>query len=644
MLLLKLMRKIARVLRGSARKPQIIMAVTLGVIGGFALGFNLTFVLVLLLLLLLNANFVLFMTSLAVGKTCALLLAPVTFQLGAALLEIGPIRALVRTLVNAPVTALLGLEKYVLLGGLPVGVVLGVALGVGAARAITTFRRKLLSLEEGSEKWNKFNRNILIRFLKRVLFGKRKGDYAKLAEDGEHAKIVRQKGVVVLVVAVALIALVAKFALPAALKKGVERGLGWANGAEVNLADVDISLLRGRLYLKGFQMADPDNLDRNLIEFKKMGASVSIAEMLRKRVVVNEAVIARVRLDTKRETPARRIGAREDEQEEEKVKEPAVVEGTPLADYMKEGERIVARLRQIKRALDRLERVRKSKREAAEKKAKEKAERVPYGNMVAAFLLEERPRVVIKRVAVEEIGPVGNLTCELRDLSNEPALHGEPVVLMIAQIGSERKGTVAFNVHREDAPNDVELNLPDIPLHALAGELSEENTVQFQQGTVSVSCTGTFSSKELYLPLEVNVTGLVAKPKEGNTVLGLKPEQAARAMAALKHLKTTILVHGSLTSPRVRLDTHGLLAELRDALVQAAKDEAASRLEEKADEVLKKLDVPLPVDKLKSRLRKLGGKAEKKEESEENEEKNQEEKDEEDKKKDRAGKLLDLLK
>jgi len=131
---IKLVRKLIGILRGGAAPFEVFLAVLLGVIAGFVVGFNLTFIALLVILLILNANVAVFLFFFLVGKLIAIPLTPLSFKLGKALLAVPGIEGLVRKIVNAPVAAFLGFERYALLGGLVIGIVLGLVGGFIVAR------------------------------------------------------------------------------------------------------------------------------------------------------------------------------------------------------------------------------------------------------------------------------------------------------------------------------------------------------------------------------------------------------------------------------------------------------------------------------------------------------------------------------
>ena len=126
-------RTFGAILRGKASTPQIAMAAFLGALLGFVPGFVLPgdlgggFLqapgLILLLLgavLVLNANLAVFGVCLATAKLLSLVLLPVSFAVGRAVLD-GPAAPVLEAAIRAPVLAWFGLEYYATTGGLVIG-------------------------------------------------------------------------------------------------------------------------------------------------------------------------------------------------------------------------------------------------------------------------------------------------------------------------------------------------------------------------------------------------------------------------------------------------------------------------------------------------------------------------------------------
>ena len=82
-----------------------------------------------LALLVLNANVFLAGLVAAAMKLVSIATAPIAFHLGVLLVD-GPLQPVFRTLVNAPVTAWLGFDSYLAVGGLALGLFVGIGLGL----------------------------------------------------------------------------------------------------------------------------------------------------------------------------------------------------------------------------------------------------------------------------------------------------------------------------------------------------------------------------------------------------------------------------------------------------------------------------------------------------------------------------------
>ena len=102
----KLLKKLAKLLRGGAGTWEIFTGCLLGMVIGMTPGFNMTVVIAVILLLVLNAHMALALTALAIGKILCLALAPGTFEIGYVLVHGIGLEGLFHTLSQTPVLAL----------------------------------------------------------------------------------------------------------------------------------------------------------------------------------------------------------------------------------------------------------------------------------------------------------------------------------------------------------------------------------------------------------------------------------------------------------------------------------------------------------------------------------------------------------
>ena len=135
-------RKFLRTLIGVATPAQVLLACVLGALLGFlpvTNGGTVMAVLLAVLLLVLNANLFLAGIVAAGTKILSIVTAPLAFGLGRILID-GPTRPLAEMLANGPVTAWLGFDSYLAVGGLTLGLFVGIGLGLVTAILLRRLR------------------------------------------------------------------------------------------------------------------------------------------------------------------------------------------------------------------------------------------------------------------------------------------------------------------------------------------------------------------------------------------------------------------------------------------------------------------------------------------------------------------------
>ena len=173
MLTFKLIRKIGKILRGGAGRKEIILGTVFGALIGFNPDFNVTLLITFLLALLLNANFSFVVLGAAIGKLVSLATAAVSFHIGYTLIHNIGMESLFRSLCSAPVTALMDLNVYAMVGGLPLALATGLVLGIVLGTAVVKIRGKMLEADQHEIVGKTFG-NKISRLLLRLAFGKSK--------------------------------------------------------------------------------------------------------------------------------------------------------------------------------------------------------------------------------------------------------------------------------------------------------------------------------------------------------------------------------------------------------------------------------------------------------------------------------------
>ncbi len=83
-----------------------------------------------------------------------------------------------------------------------------------------------------------------------------------------------------------------------------------ATNAKVDVASLNMSLLRGRAHLRGVAVTDPNDVDRNLLQFDEAGLVVDGVELLKRRYVIKDGYVSGLQFNTPRTSSGRLETAR----------------------------------------------------------------------------------------------------------------------------------------------------------------------------------------------------------------------------------------------------------------------------------------------------------------------------------------------
>jgi uncharacterized protein (TIGR03546 family) len=597
-----LTRQIGKILRGRSSPAQLAMAAVLGGILGFIpfgweQGAGLMLAL-FLVVVILNANLGLTAIVAVLGKLLSLALMPVTFEVGRVLLE-GPTQGLFRTLINAPVTALFGFEYYATTGGITLGLLYGAAAAVLSIWLVTTFRRKMAALEEGSEKFQKFTSKGWVKALAFVFVGGNKGkrSYADLLQK-KWGNPIRLTGVVFAVLVGALLVVVRLLFADQIVTAMTQRGLEGATGATVDLKSSQAELGKGRIVLTGLAMADPQNLSTDLIRASKVEAAVSTADLLRKRISIDKVEVADGSSGQKRTIPGVLIHP----QPTPTPPPPPQGGEKTIDDYIAQAKLWKERLAQARQWMDKLSRKKTDEpsapgappKETLKERLRREAREQGYTRVAARHLVEQSPTVLIREllasgVKTEQL-PGEILDVRMVNLSTQPWLvAGAPDVEVKTKSGKLGGHVVLGDAASQKSPSTVAFHYNGLAVDDVASQLKVAGTKPIQGGTMDVSLDGSLGSGgSVDLPLNVTLH---------NTTLTL----AGAGSAKVSELALPIGLRGPMDDPRITIDSK----KLADALVKAGASELASKVQGKAQAEAEKV-----VDKASEKLKdKVGDKA-----------------------------------
>ena len=575
-----IIRKIGKTLRGQAKPYQIISAAILGTLIGFAPPLSnapLYLVGVVILLAILNANFFIATFTAGVAKLLALALMPVSFELGLILVD-GPLQGFFATLINAPVTALMGFDYYVTAGGTVLALVLGTLIGVGYVTLIGRFRKKMADVEAHSEKYADFASKRVVRIVMWVLFGgKAKMTYTELTEQSKIGNPVRPLGVVFAVLLVGLLFVVQQFFASNLITTLLKGQLEEFHGATVDVQGVELDLANGQLTVDQLAMADPDNLGTDLIRAKQVQAKISTANLLRKRIVIDTIVVDDAVQGATRDTPGVLIGKRP---------EPSVPEeAKSIEDWF-------ARAKVWKERLDTfrnwLEKLRGSAEEgAADEEEKDRlrkwADLYGHADVRATHLVEDTPTVLVRDTKINKLRAQWpdeeTLDLHATNLSTHPELAPDKPRITVKSSAETFDLDIAIAPRaKPDLQSTLKLTLRNQSIDETLDDLDVGSDTAFSGGTWLAGIDGDWSDLSgLDLPLTLILENTnLALP-------GIDP-------TPIERMPLSFGITGPMDSPGLTIDHEQLIQSLKEnagnAILNQYVGKASDELKAKLGEEL----------------------------------------------------------
>jgi uncharacterized protein (TIGR03546 family) len=586
-----LLRHIGSMVRGHARPWQIMMATVLGALLGFTPGFSAAPGLAVTLgalVLLLNVSVPAVVLTFGLSKLLSLLLLPVSFKLGIVLVD-GPLQGLFRWLINTPVLALFGFERYVTSGGLVLGLLFGLLVGWLIARAAGRLRTALAGVEVGSDAYRKLTDNKFARFVGWVFLGAKN---LQFSAEAKRSSPVRLPGVILVLVfcglAVALHSVLTGPLLTSALRRGLEQ----ANGATVDLKTAQLDLTEGRLTIEGLALADASALERDVFRAGRLECDVDAGDLLRRRLALDAIIVTDSRHGALRDSPGKRVGP-----EPEPPAADTSTGGRTIEEWVRDAELWKERLAQVRRWLETFSEDAGAEAPAPgepvatgptlEESLEERARLSGEASVTADHLIEGAPTFLVRSLVVDgmisESLPGEVLDLRGENLSTQPALVQQPASLRVAS----RSGSVEARVGLGGGGASTEkgallFKLRNWPVDSFASALDVGGQPPLAGGTLDLTLDGGWAGGqvgELDLPLDVGLR---------NTTLSLGGKShKVSTFDLLLGLK------GPLDNPAVILDEDGLTAALKAAgaaelnrRVDEEKAKAEAELEKKLSDKL----------------------------------------------------------
>ncbi len=569
--------KILAMLRGGVAPPLIFLSVFLGFWFGMVPGFSGFHAVLLILMLLLNVplGFVIFWV--AVGRGLCFAAAPVLYYCGLWLHS--NMSFVVRLLSSLPVIGLTDFNRYAVAGGFVIGPIVGAIVGLLMVGSVVKFRRMMLKLEEGSGTFKKWHSKTWVYVLDRILIGKRTRDAKSLFK--AKTVYIRKAGVILVVLVAAVLVAAAVMVKNGTIKNYATSAMTRANGAEVNLAGLGISLAKGTVEVSGVQATNPSDPNNNIISIENLSADAGMYDLLLGKLVLEKMEISDVRFNQKRSSPGQVMPAGKAEKAEPfdpnkfKINTGDIAK---LETYIKDAKALKDKLQTIRKYLP----SGKDKKETAKPQVPQKY--LDY--LTAQVLTAAAPRVIAKLAVLDKVQIpseiFGNSKIELKNLSDAPTAYGQPISLALNSLVTGAKTDITID-YSKPIP-DVNGTFTGLDMSKVQAGLSNDAGLVFESGMASGTFSGTATKESVDLTFEVNINDLRAK-SGGKSILGLNTQAVSKALETLNNLKTTIHVVGPVTEPRLVFNVQGLTEQFKQALVKAGEDRLAEEINKQVDKL-----------------------------------------------------------
>jgi len=578
MVTFKLIRKIGKMLRGGAGKREIFLGALCGVLIGFNPVGGLILLSMILLTLLLNANIGFTLLGVLVGKIASLAFAFVSFQTGFLIIHKIGLEGFFSTLVNTPVSALMNLDVYAMVGSLPYALLIGIAFALFMQKTITKIREQMLRAGE-KEKVAKTVNNKFSKFLMWLAFGKQKLSVADVL--AKKSPLFRKSGIIFVSILLLVGFLFEFLFFDMLAEKSLRASIEAFTGAEVNIGKAHLSLTTGAYELSNLQITDRDKPSQNSIVIDTLVADLSVKDLLRRRYSIDRLVISTLQRDVPRKHPGKVF--RKKKETRKKEKEVKQVTGESLDHYFAQAEKwkrySEKAYHYLKKRRENGKAIENNKAPQPDKQAAIQEARKRGYLKARADLTTDHPRWIVRHVEIQKVETALKTTPQkliATELSSHPELNGKPTSITLTSLENNQP-TVQIVLHFEnpEKPHELAINISDISLSEI--KTSDSIPVDLKGGKATFTTKGTFTAQNVALPFTLRIQDLKARSKGGKPLLGLDAASAEKVLNSLGTIDLNGKINGSLLSPKIWVNVDELMNRLRDAALASAKKELSER-------------------------------------------------------------------
>jgi len=577
-MLLRKVRKLTALLRGQVSPVMAGTGVALGFWFGLMPGFSGLHVALLVLMLLLNAPIGLFILFMGIGKAACLASAKPLYEFGAYLQEHAAF--LITITSRIPISGASDFSVAARDGAMVAGPIIGLVLGLIVGLIILGFRKTWLRLESNSEKFDAWQEKGWVKFMDRIVVGKRAKNAKATFET--KTKFVRKGGVILVVILVGG-ALALSFFAKSAVKNQTAKIMSKNNGATVDIGSLTLSPLTGNLGITSLAVTDSDDVNKNKFQAGEISTKASLYNLSLGKIVLDQVKVSAVQFDQLRDTPGELIIAKTPEPNA--AEEPGIFNPGDYnvdANSLDKLETYFENAKKIKAWVEKIRPYLPKPGEDVPAPLEEPLEYLAY--LKARINVVPITRFLAKEILLDRVdldGMFGMSNIQLKNLNDAPMASKLPVSLDIL---SDSGTTLNLAMHFDDAsqPGKLTGSFEGIDLAKLQSGMNKNNSLTFESGQASGQILGHINHQTIDLTLQTQVSNL--KAAAGKGLFGLDAKTTNDIFETIDSLDLTLKIVGPITSPRLSFDTK----ELRKTLESNLKNMAQKKAEEELNKVIEK--------------------------------------------------------
>ncbi|MCK5505372.1 MAG: hypothetical protein KAJ10_09430, partial [Thermodesulfovibrionia bacterium] len=481
MILPKFIRKLLAVLRGGVSPPIIFLSVMVGFCFGLIPGWSGLHTVIVIVMLILNIHTGLFLLSGALAKSLCFAAAPVLYHVGVWMQA--HLSFVLGLLESIPLIGITDFNRYSVTGAIVLGPIIGAIAGLLMARSVIGFRRKLLKLEEGSDKFKKWYSNRWVRILDRILIGKRTKD-AKSLFDAK-TKYIRKAGVALAAIVLVGSVIVTYLIKDSTIKDYASLKMTQANGAEVNLESLNLSALAGSISVSGIQVTDPQKPQNNQLSIEKVAADASLYNLLLGKLVMEQVELSNIKFDQQRSTP----GTIPESNTQEK---PPVFDSNDFKLENIDFAKLDTYLKDAKALKEKLQKLRRWLPKADDKKTETQVKQIPQkylDYLKARAIVPASPRIMAKKAILDKIQiawPIfGNSKVLLTNVSDSPKTAKLPITFEMTSYDTPASINVTIDYSSKDQVPKLSGTFNSFDMSKIQSGLSNNAGLIFTSGLAS---------------------------------------------------------------------------------------------------------------------------------------------------------------